>query len=684
MNVRTLPLSLRAVLSVMFAISSVLPAAGQTSPEGFPSGASKTTTVTCDSCCSVANFNCSNTAVKTYVNENLDSCVVCTGQFESRARGCGMIRPTDCPACPTPGACPVCPTSVTPASCPTPITCPGSGTPLVCPTPAACPKSCPITKCAAGEQLWNPDSPACECVKDGDVCKKIGDLTKIAVNRYHPNNDYVLDSLASFTDASGANITNSKDLDTVSPCMEAARDRCTANLLGEGTNFGFYSYRNPDQTYLGGAVRQLSAQDNAEWAKYVQRAGHLAARDFRVAIKHMDTCIVSTLETQYGIGTLTADKDKVMINGVSGDHWQGTALLYKDCRPVEPWKQQAINGAQCSVDITANFNEFTSPVSLLWSRDVKIKDVASRSKFPLNPKEAGKWFVWRGSGLTPLVVWDPDKTGLILDAERLFGTHTWGKEWKHGYEPLATLDKDSNGWLEGDELTNMALWFDFNQDGISDKGEVKQLQDVGVTALGVKVTATDEKNGEVHAEKGFRRTVNGSVIEGASVDWFSSSEEGRFGFEVLSGDAVQMAKELDQEPAAFDPLDEVSGLWDWRVVDPQSGELPENMPHGTLVLYSTNKQVAGTLYVMDQFAPNQSGIGERVTYRAISGVTEAGLRGGPRVSFSTKNQAGGTVESEAQLSEDGKYLTGITTEQQEAGKEPVKYAWVARRAPIGK
>jgi hypothetical protein len=275
------------------------------------------------------------------------------------------------------------------------------------------------------------------------------------------------------------------------------------------------------------------------------------------------------------------------------------------------------------------------------------------------------------------VVWDPDKTGLILDAERLFGTHTWGKEWKHGYEPLATLDKDSNGWLEGDELTNMALWFDFNQDGISDKGEVKQLQDVGVTALGVKVTATDEKNGEVHAEKGFRRTVNGSVIEGSSVDWFSSSEDGRFGLEVLDDNAVQMAKNIDQEvaTAVFDPLDEVSGLWDWRVVDQKSGELPENMPHGTLVLYSTNKQIAGTVYVMDQFAPNQSGIGERVTYRAISGVTEAGFKGGARVKFSTKNQAGGTV---------GKYLAGITTEQQEIGKEPVKYAWVARRAPIGK
>ena len=437
--------------------------------------------------------------------------------------------------------------------------------------------------------------------------------------------------------------------------------------------------------------RDLYTASYQEYVAAVRAAGNRPAEaeeyaeSFRMAIKYLDTCIASSLQTQYGIGALTAQA-RTVTNGVWGEHLQGTALLYKDCRPVERWKQALVQGAQCSVAISASFNEYTSPVSLLWSRDVKIREVASRSKFPLNPKEAGKWFVWRGSGLTPLVVWDPNKAGLILDAEHLFGTHTWGKEWKHGYEPLATLDKDSNGWLEGDELKDIALWFDFNQDGISDTGEVKQLKDVGVTALGVKVTATDEKNGEVHAEKGFRRAVNGSVIEGASVDWFSSSEEGRFGLEVLDESAMRMAKNIDPDvvSAAFDPLDRVTGLWDWRVVDQQSGELPENMPHGTLVLYSTNKQVAGTVYVMDQFAPNQSGIGERVTYRAISGVTEAGSQGEARVTFSTKNQAGGTVESVAQLSEDGKYLAGITTEQQEAGKEPVKYAWVARRAPISK
>ena len=688
MNGHTLRQALRALIVVLYAGMSSLPAVAQSSPEGFAGGSRTSTTTSCDSCCSISNFNCSNSAVKIYINDNLDSCLVCTDKLEARARGCGMIPSDECPVCPTPATCPACPNPGTPGTCPTPVVC-ASGTQPACPTPVVCTNSCPIKGCPPGESLWNPDSPACECVKD--PCTKIGDLTKIAIHRYHPNSEPNSDFMASFADGQGKELLNSTSLNEASPCMESARSTCSANLVG--SQFGFYSYRLPDRRRI-----EISAADGIEYTKayneYVAKARAAGndpaspaefAAGFRSAIKYMDTCIASSLQIRYGIGALTAQA-RTVINGVLGEHLQGTALLYKDCRPVEPWKQQLLSEAKCSVAISASFNEFTSPVSLLWSSDVKIREVASRSKFPLNPKDAGKWFVWRGSGLTPLVVWDPDKSGMILGAAQLFGTHTWGKEWKHGYEPLTTLDKNANGWLEGDELKDLSLWFDFNQDGISDRGEVKQLSDVGVTALGVKVTATDKKSGEVHAAQGFRRTVNGTVVEGASVDWFSGTEDGRFGMEALEESPVEMAKNIDQATmsTAFDPLDAVSGLWDWRVVDQASGELPENMPHGTLVLYSTNKKIEGTVYVMDQFAPNRSGIGERVSYQSISGAAEAGAKGQPRVTFSSQNQAGGSVESVAQLSEDGMYLAGITTEQQERGKAPVKYAWVARRAPIGK
>jgi len=553
--------------------------------------------------------------------------------------------------------------------------------------------------CAAGEQLWNPDSPACECVKDGDVCNRLGDLTAIAIKRYHPHSPPDSDFINSFTDANGRALTDSDSLKATSPCMEQVRTRCAQNMVGD-TRFGFYSYRFPNARHTDGVfIFPLSPDDGVSIRDFYHRyaADTRAARGTPVSdsiffamgreqLKFTDTCMASALQYRYGFDGPASSL--VQVNGVEGDLLTGTALLYKDCRPVEPWKQTAIDAGKCSVAISASYNDFTSPVSLLWSADVKIREVSSRSKFPLNPKEAGKWFVWRGSGLTPLVVWDPAKKGIITSADQLFGTHTWGKEWKHGYEPLSSLDKDGSGWLESEELKEIALWFDFNQDGISDKGEVKQLSDVAVTALGVKVTATDEKNGEVHAAQGFRRTVKGAVVEGASVDWFSGAEDGRFGLEALDENVLKVAQNIEQvlNPATanFDPLDEVSGLWDWRVVDKDSEELPENMPHGTILLYSTNKEVAGTVYVTDRFAPNKSGIGERVSYRPIKGVAKPGERGRAQVSFSTTSPGGGVVESVAQLSEDGMYLAGVTTEPQGQGKAPLKYGWVARRASLQK
>ena len=652
MKVTTLHQPLKAFLALALFVSSVLPAAGQTSPEQFGGAGGQGSTPSCNSCCTVEQLNCSNPAVKTYINDNLDSCVGCSDKLKAQARGCGMIPSNECPACP---AC---------ANCPNPP---------ACPPPPVCPKSCPITKCAAGEQLWSPDSPACVCLKTQDVCNQIGDLTKIGINAYHPTTEPNKNFITAFDNGAGTGLTTSEALSKVSPCMEQARLVCAKKA--ENQKLGFYSYRMPEVKRFA-----LSATDSAAVATNETL--------YRERLKYLDSCIAATLQNRYSMADPAYQQGSITMNGVSTHSWRGTALLYKDCRPVEPWKQKAIDDAQCSVALSANFNEYTSPVSLLWAADVTIREVASRSKFPLNPKDAGKWFVWRGSGLTPLVVWDPAKKGVIISAEQLFGTHTWGKEWKHGYEPLSSLDKDTNGWLEGEELKDLALWFDFNQDGISDKGEVKQLNDVAVTALGVKVTATDDKNGEVHAAQGFRRTVKGAVVEGASVDWFSGAEDGRFGMEALDENVLQVAKTIGQDKnssaANFDPLDEVSGLWDWRVVDKDSEELPENMPHGTIVLYSTNKEVAGTVYVTDQFAPNKSGIGERVSYRPIAGVAKPGERGRAQVSFSTTSPAGGVVESVAQLSEDGMYLAGITTEPQGQGKAPLKYGWVARRASLQK
>ena len=67
------------------------------------------------------------------------------------------------------------------------------------------------------------------------------------------------------------------------------------------------------------------------------------------------------------------------------------------------------------------------------------------------------------------------------------------------------------------------MWFDKNRDGISQPGEVKSLSALGVTALYYKPDRTDPKSGNIQADLGYERMVNGKLVKGASVDWFAQT-----------------------------------------------------------------------------------------------------------------------------------------------------------------
>jgi hypothetical protein len=86
---------------------------------------------------------------------------------------------------------------------------------------------------------------------------------------------------------------------------------------------------------------------------------------------------------------------------------------------------------------------------------------------------------------TGILVWDPNHTGKITSGLQLFGSLTWQMMWRNGYEPLAALDDDRNGWLEKSELKGLACWQDRNSNGKADPGEVVPLTSLGVVRLAV-------------------------------------------------------------------------------------------------------------------------------------------------------------------------------------------------------
>jgi hypothetical protein len=119
---------------------------------------------------------------------------------------------------------------------------------------------------------------------------------------------------------------------------------------------------------------------------------------------------------------------------------------------------------------------------------------------------------------TGILVWDPERTGRITSGRQLFGSVTWWMFWRDGYEALAALDDDGDGWLEGKELEGLAIWCDRNGNGIADPGEVVPLSQLGITRVAVRPGGRSE--GALFNAQGIQRR-DGTYLP--TYDWIPTS-----------------------------------------------------------------------------------------------------------------------------------------------------------------
>ena len=137
--------------------------------------------------------------------------------------------------------------------------------------------------------------------------------------------------------------------------------------------------------------------------------------------------------------------------------------------------------------------ELVSPIlfSLSPGADLgRLLDTTARVDFDLRGYGPAAQWSW----IRPeagLLVWDPEKTGVITSGRQLFGNYTFQIARATGYEALAALDDDGDGFLRGAELAGLRVWFDRNGNGRSDPGEVVDLAECGIVALAVRATRAD-------------------------------------------------------------------------------------------------------------------------------------------------------------------------------------------------
>jgi hypothetical protein len=188
--------------------------------------------------------------------------------------------------------------------------------------------------------------------------------------------------------------------------------------------------------------------------------------------------------------------------------WQGrapTAEQRADAERIRSSLKTLQSKPRCVTPIIFPLNGAASLSELLAPKRVVTFDLCGDGR----PERW--WWVSPNAGI---LVWDPKRTERIASGRQLFGSVTWAMFWDDGYQPLAALDDDHDGWLTGQELEGIAVWCDRNGNGISDKGEVRPLTNIGIVRVAVQ--AIDRSSGVLCNLQGLQRN-DGTFIP--TYDW---------------------------------------------------------------------------------------------------------------------------------------------------------------------
>ena len=115
------------------------------------------------------------------------------------------------------------------------------------------------------------------------------------------------------------------------------------------------------------------------------------------------------------------------------------------------------------------------------------------------------------------LVWDPLNEGRITSGRQLFGNVTWWMFWENGYRALEALDDNDDGWLNGNELTGIAIWRDIDADAVSDPGEVAPA---ATSVDKIAVIPDSRKTRELASQEGILMR-DGRVLP--TYDWVPTS-----------------------------------------------------------------------------------------------------------------------------------------------------------------
>ena len=182
---------------------------------------------------------------------------------------------------------------------------------------------------------------------------------------------------------------------------------------------------------------------------------------------------------------------------------------------------------------------------------------------------------WVGAG-DGLLVWDRNGNGVIDDGSELFGNHTVlanGQKAANGFVALAGHDSNGDGVFDAYDVlwSELRVWRDLSQDGISQTDELFTLDELGIASISLGYTNSShvDAQGNAHRQVGSFTWADGNTGTATDV-WFAAD--------------FARTKEVDllEVPADIAALPDLAGFGNVRslhqaMVRDESGQLQAQM-----------------------------------------------------------------------------------------------------------
>ena len=200
-------------------------------------------------------------------------------------------------------------------------------------------------------------------------------------------------------------------------------------------------------------------------------------------------------------GEINPSRDKLNMNSIySTSEQEITLAIYKYL--TEYLSEEQIEELEIANNVDIDGDGVIEAQGMTVLRDPLILDLNGNGILTTTV-ENGTYFDFKEDGFKEKTAWadngdgilvyDINGNGTIDNAGELFGDRTLlanGTYARNGYEAIKQYDTDKNGQINADDeiFNKLMVWMDADNDGITDKGELKSLTDLQVQSIGIAYT----------------------------------------------------------------------------------------------------------------------------------------------------------------------------------------------------